>query len=306
MRRRLGQALRLGVARGAIALVETRRWGGAAPALLAEQALAPDAIESAAGMQEALAKVLDGAPAGWPMSVVLADELVRLWQVTPPRLGARLADLEAAAAQRFALLYGESAASWCLRAGWDPVRPFLAAALPRALLGAIEHGCAQRKLALREIVPHFVAVLNRHHAALKPGAWFGLVHDQVLTLGAVDGTGNGAGIAAVRAAALPDGADAAWLADHVAREALRLNLTAPQRLQLCGSVPPAGAPHDAPHDAPHEAPHPAGAHRFRPAEFRAHAASHRSRGLGPGAAGAGAVRGGRRYLLAADGAPAGA
>lgn len=234
MRRRFGQALRLGVARGAIALVETRRWGGTPLALLAETALAPDAFETAGGIRDALAKVLDGAPA-WPLSVVLADDLVRLWQVTPPRLGARLADLEAAAAQRFGLLYGESAAGWSLRAGWDPVRPFLAAALPRALLGAIEHGAAARKMALREIVPHFVAALNRHHPALKADAWFGLVHDQVLTLGATDGDG----IRAVRASALPDGADAAWLAEHVARESLRLNLPAPQRLQLCGSVPPA-------------------------------------------------------------------
>ena len=124
----------------------------------------------------------------------------------------------------------------------------MAAALPRTLLGAIEHGAAQHKLALCEIVPHFVAMLNRHRAALKPGAWFGLVHDQVLTLGAIDET-NRAGIAAVRAAALPDGVDAeaeaeagagaAWLAEHIAREALRLNLPAPQHLQLCGSVPPA-------------------------------------------------------------------
>lgn len=242
MRRRFGQALRLGVARGAIALLETRRWGGAPRALLAEYTLAPDALETVAGAQDALDKVLDGV-SGWPLTIVLADDLVRLWQVTPPQLGARLADLEAAAAQRFELLYGETAASWSVRAAWDPVRPFLAAALPRALLGAIEHGAAQRKLALREIVPHFVAEFNCHHAALKPDAWFGLVHDQVLTLGAIGANSNrtndGVGIAAVRAAALPDGADAAWLAEHIAREALRLNLPAPQRLQLCGSVPPA-------------------------------------------------------------------
>ncbi|MBC7455387.1 MAG: hypothetical protein H7335_17170 [Massilia sp.] len=219
MRRRFGQALRLGVARDAIALVETRRWGRTPCALLAEYTLAAGAFETAAGAQDALAKVLDDAPA-WPVSVVLADDLVRLWHVTPPRLGARLADLEAAAEQRFELLYGDAAANWCVRAAWDPVRPFLAAALPRTLLGAIEHGAAQRNLALVEIVPHFVAALNRHHAALRPDAWFGLVHDQVLTLGAMDVTRNGAGIAAVRAAALPDGADAAWLAEHVAREAL--------------------------------------------------------------------------------------
>ena len=236
MRRRFGQGLRLGVARGALALVKTGRWGGAPVSLLAEHALAPGALDTPAGLGEALAAVLDGAGhAGWPLTVVLADELVRLWQVTPPQGSARLADLEAAAALRFQLLYGEPAAHWIVRAGWDPVRPFLAAAMPRALLGALEQGAAGHQLPIVEIVPQFVAVLNRCGGALKPGAWFGLVHDKVLTLGARDG----GAIAAVRAAALPAAAGAEWLAEHVAREALRLNLAAPERLQLWGSVPPA-------------------------------------------------------------------
>lgn len=227
MRRRFGQALRLGVAGGGLALVRTSRWGAQA-SLLAEQS-----FDGPAAMQDALGAVLDGAYAGWPLTIVLADELVRLWQVTPPRQSTRLADLEAAAALRFQLLYGEPAAAWTVSAGWDLDRPFLAAALPRALLGALEQGAHQLKVI--EIVPQFVAVLNRWGGALRPGSWFGQVHEQVLTLGAADG----GAIAAVRAAAWPPGADGAWLAEHVAREALRLNLPAPERLQLCGSVPPA-------------------------------------------------------------------
>lgn len=235
MRRRFGKALRLGVARGGMALVQTSRWGGAPAALLAEHALAPGALDSADGVHAALAAVLDGAGrAGWPVSIVLADDLVRLWQVTPPANTTRLADLEAAAALRFQLLYGEPAADWMLSAAWDPVRPFMAAALPRALLGALGQGAGVHQLKTVEIVPQFVAVLNRFASVLRPGAWFGVVHDNVLTLGA----GNGNAIAAVRAAALPDDADAGWLAAHLAREALRLNLPAPERLQLWGSVPP--------------------------------------------------------------------
>jgi hypothetical protein len=233
MRRRFGQALRLGVARGGLALVQTSRWGGPAVSLLAEATLAPGALDTPAAMQAALATVLDGA-AGWPLTIVLADELVRMWQVTPPQLSTRLADLEAAAALRFQLLYGEPAAGWEVRAGWDPVRPFLAAALPRAQLGALGQGAAAHQAPVVEIVPQFVAVLNRWRGALKPGAWFGLVHDNVLTLGARDGDA----IVAVRAQVLPDGAGAGWLAEHLAREALRLNLPAPERVQLWGSVPP--------------------------------------------------------------------
>jgi hypothetical protein len=229
MRRGFGQALRLGVARGGIALVKTRRWGRA-PELVAAQALAADALDSAAGVQEALAALLDGAHAGWPLTIVLADDLARLWQVVPPQQTTRLGDLEAAAAMRFQALYGETAAAWTIRAGWDPVHPFLAAALPRALLGALEQGAAARRMPLLEIVPQFVAVMNRCVGALKPGAWFGVVHDRVLTLGA--GT-------TVRAVALPEGASAAWLAEHLAREALRLNLAVPERVQLWGDVPEA-------------------------------------------------------------------
>jgi hypothetical protein len=233
MRRRFGQALRLGVARGGVALVKTSRWGGAPVSLLADTTLAPGALDTPGGLQDALAAMLDGA-AGWPLAIVLADELVRMWQVTPPQLSTRLADLEAAASLRFQLLYGEPAANWNVSAGWDPVRPFLAAAMPRALLDALGQGAAAQKVPVVEIVPQFVAVLNRWRGALKPGAWFGLVHDNVLTLGARDGEA----VVAVRAAALPDGADAGWLAEHLAREALRLNLSAPERVQLWGGVAP--------------------------------------------------------------------
>jgi hypothetical protein len=221
MRRRFGQALRLGVAHDSIALVRTSGRGGHAT-LIAEHAGAPDSA--------ALAALL-GEHAGWPLTIVLADELVRLWQVTPPQDSTRLADLEAAAALRFQHLYGEPATNWRLSAGWNPDRPFLAAALPRALLGALEQGAAAVRLV--EIVPQFIAVFNRWSAAIKPGAWFGVVHERVLTIGACDG----GAIVAVRAQALPDGAGAGWLDGHVAREALRLNLPAPSRLQLWGSVP---------------------------------------------------------------------
>jgi hypothetical protein len=229
MRRRFGQALRLGLARGGIALVKTSRWGRA-PELVAAQALAPGALDSAAGVEDALAALFDGAYDGWPLTVVLADELARLWQVVPPPHTTRLGDLEAAAAMRFQALYGEPAAAWAIRAGWDPLRPFLAAALPRALLGALEQGAALRQMPLLEIVPQFVAVINRCGGVLKPGAWFGVVHDKVLTLGAG---------ATVRAVALPEGAGAPWLAEHLEREALRLNLPAPERVQLWGQVPDA-------------------------------------------------------------------
>ena len=232
MRRRFGQGLRLGVAASALALVQTSRWGGPAR-LVGEQSYADGGT-----LREALAALLGAGYAGWPLTIVLSDELVRLWQVTPFAQTTRLADLEAAAALRFQRLYGEPAADWVVRAGWDGRRPFLAAAMPRPVLAALEQGAASHQIKLVEIVPQFVALLNRCAGALAPGAWFGTLHDNVLTLGAID-PANAAGVVAVRAQALPAAPGAGWLAEHLAREALRLNLAAPSRLQLWCAVPPA-------------------------------------------------------------------
>ena len=236
MRKRFGQALRIGVASHGVALLKTSRWTGAPASVLAHHPFSAAAQAGAEATAQALRQLLaDESYAGWPVTVVLADELVRLWQVTPPQGSTRLADLEGAAALRFQALYGEPAATWAFAAGWDPVQPFLAAAMPRALLAVLEQAAAEHQFTLVEIVPQFVAALNQWRGALKAGAWFGLVHEGVLTVAAL---GEG-GECAVRAAALPDGADAGWLAAHLAREALRLNLPAPERLCLSGDVPPA-------------------------------------------------------------------
>ena len=76
MRKHLGHTLRLGIASDGLALVRVNRLFGRAPVLLAEQRLdlfAPDAL--ATGLRALFA---DHAPGGWTVSVVLADELIRL------------------------------------------------------------------------------------------------------------------------------------------------------------------------------------------------------------------------------------
>lgn len=233
MRRRFGQALRIGVSGTELALVKTSRWQGPALTVLARQALAasgPQAI--ALGLRQLLA---DGGYATWPVSFVLADELARIWQVTPPQTSGRLADLEAAAALRFQVLYGEPASSWQIAASWDAARPFVACALPRALRDVLAQAALEHKLKVVEIVPQFVAGFNQWRGALQPGSWYGLLHERVLTIGALHESCLGA----VRASAVPEGAGGGWLGEHVAREALRLNLPLPDRMQLSGQVPPA-------------------------------------------------------------------
>ena len=139
----------------------------------------------------------------------------------------------AAAAMRHAALFGEAHAGWTIAADWQATRPFLAAALPGALLDTLQ-GCAREAgCHLVEIVPQFVAAMNGWRKLHRPGAWFGLVHGQVLTLAAYDGPL----LAALRSAVVPAGADRDWLESHVAREALRVGVGRPERVQLCGTAP---------------------------------------------------------------------
>ncbi len=234
MRKGFGQSLRIGVSPHAVALVKANRFGAARPDVIAELTLGgagqPGFDAIGAAMRQLLA---DAGCAKWSATIVLADELARIWQVTPPANSARLADLEGAAALRFQSLYGEPASNWKLAAGWDAAKPFIACALPRQLLAMLAQAAAEQQVTLVEIVPQFVAGWNQWRDALKPGAWYGLVQHNVLTLGAVD-AGQ---VRAVRAGAVPEGAGIEWLGQHVAREALRLNLPVPERLQLSGPAP---------------------------------------------------------------------
>jgi len=232
MRRLPGQALRVGVEHDSLALVSTGGWFGARGDVVAELRLddgaGPGAL--AHGLRALLG---EGRAAGWPVSVVLADELARMWQVAPPPQAASPADLEAAAAMRFASLFGAPPNGWTIAADWQATHPFLAAALPSALLATLAQAALEARCHLVEVVPQFVAAMNGWRKLRRPGAWFGLVHGQVLSLAAYDG----ARLAALRTAVVPPGAGRDWLERHVVREALRIGIEQPARLQLCGSAP---------------------------------------------------------------------
>ena len=234
-----GQSLRLGLGHDSLALVRVGRVFGRGATVLAEARLA-DAHDSAS-LRQGLRALLAGAQvAGWPLSVVLADELVRMWQVAPPPNAARPADLEAAASMRYQALFGAPPGGWKIAADWQATRPFLAAALPLALIGVLEEAAREARCHLVEIVPQFVAAMNAWRRQHRPGAWFGLVHGQVLTLAAYDGRA----LAALRTAVVPPGADREWLESHVAREALRVGVGRPERVQVCGPAPRSWASHE--------------------------------------------------------------
>lgn len=238
MRRTIGQSLRIGVSAYAVSLLQESRWRGAGLTVLAEQAFAPSAEHPYDVIAQALRVLLGEQPrAGWPVQVVLADDLVRMWRVVPPATASRLADLEAAAGLRFQALYGESPAHWQISADWSASAPFFAAAVPRDLLKVLQAVAQEHALHIVSIEPQFVAALNRWRRALRPGAWFALVHDGLLSVAAMEA--DGSTIRAIRSVPLAagQGADQVWLAQTLRREALLLDMPAPELLQVCGSAP---------------------------------------------------------------------
>ena len=239
MRRSFGMGLRLGVAAGSVSLWRSSRWRAPAWTLLREAAYVPHAglglHGDFAALGQALEQVLEaGQYARWPLSVVLDDALARLWQVDMPQGAARLADIEAAAALRFQSLYGDPPGLWQSCHAWEPRAPFFCA-VPRALLTQLTRVALDRKLALIFITPQFARHWNRWHGALKPGAWFGQLQENTLTLGVRhDGC-----LRAVRALSVPPDAGHGWLEQTLMREALLQGVPAPALLQLCGAPPPA-------------------------------------------------------------------
>lgn len=238
MRRSIGQFLRIDVAPQAVSVQRVSRWRAAAPVTLAAQAIAPSAdhpFDAIANALRALLGELD--VAGWPAGVVLADELTRMWRVTPPPGAARMADLEAAAALRFQSLYGEPLTAWHTAADWNTSQPFFAAAMPRALLALLRAVAQDCKLTLVAIEPRFISAWNRSRRGMRRGAWYGHVHQQLLTLAATDADGKS--LRAVRPLPIPPDADHAWLTQTLRREALLLDMAAPALLQLNGNPPAA-------------------------------------------------------------------
>ncbi|MFC0169608.1 hypothetical protein ACFFKC_16100 [Pseudoduganella danionis] len=238
MRRAWGQSLRIGVAAQGVSLLRESRWRKAGVEVLAQHVCSAAVAHPYDGLAQGLRALLGGHQlAGWPVRFVLADELVRLWRVEPPAGAARLADLQASAGLRFQSLYGEAPAGWQISADWNAAAPFWAAAMPRELLEVLQLQAQEHGLRIVSIEPQMIAVLNRWRRALRPGAWFAAVHDGVLSIAALEP--DASAVRAIRVLPMPSAqnADQLWLGQVLQREALRLDMAAPQLLQVCGSAP---------------------------------------------------------------------
>ena len=230
----IGQSLRIGIAPHAVSLLRVSRWRGAPVTVLAEHTIAASSAHPFDAIAYALRTLLsEQGVERWPVAFVLADELARLWRVTPPQGATRLDDLQAAAGLRFQSLYGEPPSAWQIGADWNAVQPFFAAAVPRALLASLTLVAEEFRLAVVGVEPHFVSAWNRWHGSLEAGAWYALVHDGLMTLAPVAADG----VRALRVLPVPPGADQAWLTQTLQREALLLDLPPPALLQACGAVP---------------------------------------------------------------------
>jgi len=231
---RLATSLRIGLSPSTLCVVRSRGWLHASRDVLADRMLGAATPDQAL---LGLRGVLDDAGlAGQPATVVLGNDWGRLFMVVPPRNAESRRDCEAAAHLRFQQLYGEPPQDWTVRADWNARRPFLACAMPTELLDGLRRACADHRLGLLAVRPQFVAAWNRWGRTLREGDWFGTVDAHALTLGLVE---RGS-LTEVRRLLLTDSAraDTAWPATQCTREALRQAVPAPQRLCLCGPVPP--------------------------------------------------------------------
>lgn len=232
---RLTTFLRIELSSSALTVVRTRRWPQPVREVIAARAL--DDATPADALQPLRAALAEARCAGLPAAVVLGNDWGRMFMVTAPRNAESLRDCEAAAQLRFQQLYGESGQAWILRADWDAHRPFLACAMPDSLLAGLRQAGDEHRLTLVTIRPQFIDAWNRWCGALQPGDWFGAADAQALTLGIVD---RGQLVEVRRLSLSRDaGLDVAWPGVQIAREALRLGLSTPSRLCMCGNVPAA-------------------------------------------------------------------
>jgi hypothetical protein len=236
MRNRFGSVLRIGLSKTGASVVRTSGWLQTNSEVLAEwagseeESTSPEIVINKLGV---LLKDLDCSRS--PARIVLSDTWVRRWMVVPPHNAISLADCQAAASARFQALFGDAMSDWHLAADWDARQPFLACALPRSLLAALQQVASEHRLVLLEVAPQFVVAWNRWRNDLHAGVWFGVLHHKVLTFAVLGQNG----LEVTRDVTLPDEAmrDQHRVPEILAREALRLNVPMPPEIRLCGQIP---------------------------------------------------------------------
>jgi hypothetical protein len=213
-------ALRSGLWRPRYRLLESLAWP--AQASDEQRAAALDAL------------LLRRATAGSTLEVLVADLWAPSASVQPPVNGANLSDLQAAVAMRLRAVT-DTAIGWEAASAPRVGGRFIASALRSGLLDTLRQQCQRHGLHLVSVQPVFAAVWNHWHAVLAPGEWLGICSAGVLTLCVAPQRH----IEQLRRLEFTAGnaQEPGWAGDAVQRESLRLGISAPAVLALCGDVP---------------------------------------------------------------------
>lgn len=169
--------------------------------------------------------------------IVVDDHWCRFFMVKPPANADRPGDLAFAAANRFESLYDERPADWVIQGDWKAGRSFVACALHRPLLVALDGSCVSR---VREVVPQTIDYCNRYLRRQPLRQW-------LLTASAAR-----IAVTVFEKRTITDIhqvpiADEFWDAPEnflafIERECLRLHRSPPDELVCCGYVPASWIP----------------------------------------------------------------
>jgi hypothetical protein len=87
---------------------------------------------------QALPRAITRLPSGSSVNVIAGHDLAVHWLQSPPDSLASLQELRLVAAARCAHLYGGSPQDWWIAGDWSATRPFVCAALPRAVTARLQ------------------------------------------------------------------------------------------------------------------------------------------------------------------------
>lgn len=229
----MGARLCLGISKNGMALLQTSGVWRKSISVLSEQEFAGDAPPFLDKLRTTCRTLFSANNcAGKPLTIILADDLVRLFFTTPPSNATSMQDCQAAANARFQVLFGEASEAWQIKADWDAQFPFLTCAISHAVFNSIQQAAIDSDMTILSITSQFLSAWNTWCRHLPPNSWFGVVRNQCLTIGIIEQDR----LLAVREIEIPlNGNNPQWINEHIQREALRFHIPAPQELKMCGN-----------------------------------------------------------------------
>jgi hypothetical protein len=162
----------IGLSSQAFVLYQNARWWNNSTDLASQNLSAPLSSDSFDGQCEQIARLVHAKKCdGSAATLIVSDELIRMWMVEPPQNVESFDDLRASAAARFQAMFGEPLAQWHLEADWRVDGLFLASAMPKSLVVALQALSKKCRFQWKSISPHSVILFNRWRHALAANAW---------------------------------------------------------------------------------------------------------------------------------------